>query len=131
MTSVLVVDDSRLARMLVAGILERLRPAWKLVEAASAEEATVALQNGRIDIALLDINMPGTDGLTLAERLREQHPDIVIAIISANIQDEVVTRARAMGAAFIPKPLTDEALASALDGAALRMKRAATKGQAG
>jgi CheY-like chemotaxis protein len=130
MTSALVVDDSRLARRVAAGILGRLRPDWTLIEAGSAEDAILALQEHPIDIALVDINMPGTDGLTLARRIRELRPGIAVAIVSANIQDEVVAQARAMDATFLPKPLTDETLAPFLQGFALRLKRAATRGAA-
>ena len=127
MTSVLVVDDSRLARRVALGILERIRPGWSAVEAADAEEAMSAIRERSVDIVLLDINMPGTDGLTLAQRIRADSPGIAVAIVSANIQDAVVARARAMGATFLAKPLTEEALAPFLDGATLLRKRAASR----
>jgi AmiR/NasT family two-component response regulator len=45
-----------------------------------------------------------------------------LAIITANIQDEVIARARAAGAAFVPKPVNSEGLQGFLSGAALRLK---------
>jgi hypothetical protein len=48
-----------------------------------------------------------------------------VAVVSANIQDEIIGRARELNAGFIAKPLTDEALAAFLSGAALRLKKAA------
>jgi CheY-like chemotaxis protein len=124
--NVLVVDDSKLARMVMASALRRLRPEWTLVETANANEALAAVSAGKIDIALVDFNMPDTDGLELAARIHKSHPGMPVAVVSANIQDEIIGRARELNAGFIPKPLTDDALAAFLSGAALRLKKVAT-----
>jgi CheY-like chemotaxis protein len=68
--------------------------------------------------------MPGRDGLDLAAELRALHPSMPIAVITANVQDEVVTRARAIEAAFVTKPLTQEGLRGFISGAALRLRAA-------
>lgn len=107
---VLVVDDSKLARMSIARLLDALRPDWIRVEAANAAEAIAWQGREPIDLALLDFNMPGPDGLALAADLHNRAPAMPMAIISANNQDEVVARAHALGAAFLPKPLTQAAL---------------------
>ena len=121
---VLVVDDSRLARMVMASAFRRLRPDWELVEATGADEALGAIESDPVDIALIDFNMPGLDGLELVARIRERAPEMPIAVVSANLQDEIVARTRELKAAFIPKPLTDEALGAFLSGAALRLRKA-------
>ncbi|HEV7371195.1 response regulator [Arenibaculum sp.] len=121
--TVLVVDDSKLARMVVNGIVRRTRPDWNTVEAASAGQALQILGNGSVDIVLIDFNMPEMDGLALTARIRESHPDVPIAIVSANAQDPIIAKARSLDAAFLEKPLNDEALASFLSGAALRLRR--------
>lgn len=123
MATVLIVDDSRLARLVATKIVRQLKPDWELVEAANAEEALTAASDRRIDVALIDFNMPGQDGLELAGELRHAYPDIPIAIVSANIQDEVVARARAVNAAFVAKPVTEDGLAGFLSGAALRLRK--------
>ena len=110
----LIVDDSKLARMSVAKAMKALYPDWTRVEAANAEEALALSGDGAFDIALLDFNMPGRDGLELAGDLRQAHPKMPIAIISANHQDEIVARAKAIGATFLPKPLTETALSGFL-----------------
>ena len=122
---VLVVDDSRLARMVMASAFRRLRPEWELIEAAGADDALAAIATRSIDIALVDFNMPGLDGLELVAKIRASQPTMPVAIVSANLQDEIITRARELKAAFVAKPLTDEALAAFLSGAALRLKKAA------
>jgi CheY-like chemotaxis protein len=114
---VLVVDDSRLARMAVAKVLEGLRPNWTRVEATNADEAFAALQEQTPDLVVLDFNMPGRDGLDVAAELRRMRPAMPVAVISANHQQEIVDRAHAIGATFLPKPLTEPALRDFLTGA--------------
>ena len=110
----LIVDDSKLARMSVAKAMKALYPDWTRVEAANADEALAVSGHDPFDVALLDFNMPGRDGLELATDLRKAHPKLPIAIISANHQDEIVARAEAIGATFLPKPLTEKALSGFL-----------------
>ena len=120
---VLVVDDSKLARMVMASALRRIRPEWTLIETANADEALAAVDS--VDVALIDFNMPGIDGLELVAGIRNTHPSMPVAVVSANVQNEIIGRARELNAGFIPKPLTDEALAAFLSGATLRLKKAA------
>ena len=122
---ILIVDDSKLARMVMTSSLRRLRPEFDLVEATNATDALDAVSNAGVDVALIDFNMPGMDGLELVARVRRTKPQMPIAIVSANIQEEIIGRARELNAAFIAKPLTDEALGAFLSGAALRLKRTA------
>jgi CheY-like chemotaxis protein len=124
--NVLIVDDSKLARMVIMSALRRIRPDWKAIEATSAKEAIGAVESKDVQIALIDFNMPGTDGLELVARIRKTDPGMPIAVVSANLQDEIIARARELNAAFVGKPLTDEALAAFLSGAVLRLKKATT-----
>lgn len=112
--TVLIVDDSKLARMSVARVLGTLYPAWRRIEAADALEALQQTKELAPDVALVDFNMPGKDGVTLAAELRALHPRISVAVISANRQMEVIRRTEAAGATFLPKPLTESALAAFL-----------------
>jgi CheY-like chemotaxis protein len=122
--TVLIVDDSKLARIVATKALTGLQPDWARQEAANAEEAMAAVATGDIDVALLDYNMPGRNGLDLAADIRAMHPTMPIAVITANVQDEVVTRARAIDAAFVAKPLTQDGLRGFISGAALRLRTA-------
>lgn len=117
---ILVVDDSKLARMSVARLLTALRPDWMRLEAANADEAARAADEA--DIALLDFNMPGMDGLTFMSKLREIKPRMPVAIVSANVQREIVEAAHGFGAEFLAKPLTADALGKFLDDAAGRLR---------
>lgn len=125
-TTALIVDDSKLARLVVAKLLRHLKPEWEVVEAVNSDAAMSVIGERRVDVALLDFNMPGKDGLELAADLRATKPDMPIAVVSANIQDEIIARARSVDATFLSKPLTEEALAGFLSGATLRLRRVAS-----
>jgi DNA-binding NarL/FixJ family response regulator len=109
---VLIVDDSKLARMGVIKVLKSLRPDWVSVEASNADDALARVKEGVPDLVLMDYNMPGKDGITLASELLAFDSRMQIAVISANHQHEVIDRARAAGAAFLAKPITEKALSS-------------------
>ncbi|HUQ52748.1 MAG TPA: response regulator [Gammaproteobacteria bacterium] len=106
----LIVDDSKLARMAVVKALQSCHPDWQRVEAGNADDALRTAQRDPPDIALIDFNMPNKNGLDLAADLRALSPDMPIGIISANHQQQVIDRARSLGAVFLPKPLTEKAL---------------------
>ncbi|WP_108398651.1 response regulator transcription factor [Devosia submarina] len=124
MVTVLLVDDSKLARIVASKTIAALQPDWQRVEASSAEEALQAVKDQSVDLAVLDFNMPGKDGLELAAELRESYPQMPIAIITANVQNEIVARARELNATFVGKPVTEDAIKGFLSGAALRLRQA-------
>ena len=120
--TVLIVDDSKLARIVATKALLELQPDWQRVEAGSAAQALDVISKQHVDLALIDFNMAEKDGLELAAELRQMHPQLPIAIITANIQDEIVARARQIGAAFVAKPITKDGLEGFISGAALRLR---------
>ncbi len=110
-TTVLIVDDSKLARIVAGKAIRALQPEWERVEAANADEAMAVIAARQVDVALLDFNMPGRDGLELAAEIRALRPSMPI-----------IARAQAVKAAFVPKPLTEDALRGFLSGAVLRLR---------
>ena len=122
---VLVVDDSKLARMAVAKALTAIHPDWTRIEAANADEAIGLAKAGSFDMAIIDYNMPGRDGLQLAAEILVLKPGMPLAVISANHQVEVVTRAREVGAMFLQKPLTEKALGDFASDATRRLSKSA------
>jgi len=107
----LVVDDSKLARMVARKALHDLRPDCTVLEAASALEADRFADAEEVAAAFIDVNMPGEDGLELAARLRRRRPHLPIAIVSANAQTHVLERAGALDAVFMEKPLSETSVA--------------------
>ncbi len=122
--TVLIVDDSKLARIVTGKNIRALQPDWDRVEASNADEALSVVADRKIDVALLDYNMPGKNGLELATELRARYPTMPLAVITANVQDEIISRARAVNAAFVAKPITEDALRGFISGAALRLRTA-------
>ena len=120
----LIVDDSKLARMSAAKALNALYPDWNRIEAANADEALSLAKQTPFDVALLDFNMPGRDGLELAAELLALRPSTPLAVVSANHQEEIVGRARAIGAVFLMKPLNEQALSAFLQVAVRRLEQA-------
>jgi len=110
--NLLLVDDSRIARLSLKRQLQSLGLTLNLLEAESADAAEARLQDQPADIALIDFNMPGRDGLELAQSLKEHHPQLRMALVTANIQDALAQRARELGMTFLPKPTTAEQLAA-------------------
>ena len=108
--TVLLVDDNRVARMMLRLVITELRPEWTVSEAASAEEALEIAKDKAFDVLLVDVGLPGMSGLDLAAKLHDIYPAAHIAMVTANIQKPVRDKAAALGAAFIEKPLKPEAL---------------------
>jgi CheY-like chemotaxis protein len=124
MTTVLIVDDSKLARIVAGKAITALQPEWERVEARNADEALALVAERQIDVVMIDYNMPGKNGLELAAELRALHPTMPIAIITANVQDEIIAKARTVNATFVAKPLNEEGLRGFASGAALRLRTA-------
>lgn len=120
--TILIVDDSKLARIVAGKAVAELQPEWRKVEAGSGAQALEILGSDGVDIALIDYNMTEQDGLELASEIRALRPDMPIALITANIQDEIIARAREIGAAFIAKPVTSDGIAGFISGAALKLR---------
>jgi CheY-like chemotaxis protein len=121
--TVLIVDDSKLARIVVGKTITALQPEWNKQEAGNADEALAMIALGGVHVAILDFNMPGRNGLELAGEIRGMHPDMPIALATANVQDEIIAQARVLNATFIPKPITEDGLKGFLSGAALKLRQ--------
>lgn len=120
--TVMIVDDSKLARIVAGKALAELQPDWQRVEAGSAAQALEIVAAQPVDLALIDYNMANKNGLQLAQELHASHPDLPMAIITANIQDEIIAGARAVNASFVAKPVTADGLRGFISGTALRLR---------
>ena len=112
--SVLVVDDSRVSRMLIKSLLLARQPHWAITEAISGDEALVVARAQRFDYCTMDINMPGLLGTDAAEQLLALQPDLRVALFSANIQEAQRARAAQLGVPFVAKPVTEKSVALVL-----------------
>jgi CheY-like chemotaxis protein len=102
----LVVDDTPLNLKLVAAILRANN--FEVTTAASAEDAQHLLETARFRLLLLDLRLPGMDGLAFARALRgaPQHEAMRIVAVTANAMKSDEADALAAGCdAFIAKPI--------------------------
>ncbi|ALU89039.1 response regulator receiver protein [Herbaspirillum rubrisubalbicans] len=112
--TLLIVDDSKVSRMVIKAHVLAVHPDWQVSEAANGEEAIRQVQQGAPDFCTMDINMPGMLGTDAAAQILQSHPAVRIAIFSANVQEAVQTRAQQLGAVFVAKPVTEKSIAQAL-----------------
>ena len=123
MKRVLVVEDEASIREMVA--LNLKMAGWEVVEASSAERALELMHHGEIcDAALLDIMLPGMDGLSLCETIRRENNEIGIIIVSAKGQESDKIRGLSIGADdYITKPFSVSELVARLEALTRRIKR--------
>jgi CheY-like chemotaxis protein len=105
---VLVVDDSRVSRLMARQFILARQPGWQVEEAATGEEALEKVRAMSPVLILVDVNMPGMGGLAAAGHLRALCPNAHISLVTANVQNTTRSRAAELGIGFMEKPITEE-----------------------
>lgn len=119
---IVIVDDHPLFRGALNQALSASLEAAEIVEAGSLDELTTKLASGiEMDLILLDLSMPGVQGISGLVFLRGQYPEIPVVIVSANDDPTTIKRCMDCGASgFVPKsqPVDRirQAVRSVLDG---------------
>jgi DNA-binding NtrC family response regulator len=106
---ILIVDDEKLIRW---SISERLaKEGLSSVEAGDGAAATGALAAGPVDLVLLDLNLPDTDGLTLLRQFQSQAPELSVVIMTADSSVDKAVEAMKLGAHdYLTKPFNFDEL---------------------
>ncbi len=113
---ILIVDDHHVMRTGLCELLSQ-RPGFAVGAAvANAQQALDITRREQFDLAIVDISLGEIDGIELTGRLKSEHPDLVILILS--MHDEALYGARAAGAGasgFVAKQRASEMLLPAID----------------
>ena len=101
---VLLVDDNEATRTLITAILQR---DYQIESALDGMEAVEKLRARHYDAILLDLRMPGSDGFTVLDFLKADHPELLrcVVIVTASLTSQDMSRARRYGVfEIITKP---------------------------
>ena len=117
MSSILIVEDELIARMVLKKTLMKKFQGCEIIEAENGRDALNIFYSRDIDVAILDIQMPGIKGIEVAERMRRERKDICIISLTAYDKFEYARKAvsvRAMG--YLLKPYSERELVEVVDG---------------
>lgn len=111
--TVLTVDDSDFMRMMLTDMLSHEH--HRVIQAASGEEGLEMLKGEScgvpVDVCILDIKMPGMNGLEVLEVIKRDYPDLKVIMLSALCTEEIVKKALELGAdSFVAKPFQASSL---------------------
>lgn len=111
---ILIADDHDLVREAIAAFLVSEGQAEVATAGSLSEALEIAVADGPFDLALLDYNMPGMNGLEGLERMRKVKDGLPVAILSGTTTRALAEEAIAAGAAgFVPKTLTPKSMITA------------------
>lgn len=111
---VVIADDHPIVRDALRKLLAKIEK-LEVSEADSFSSLKSILEHAPADLVLLDLKMPGAEGFSCLNHLRQQYPGLAIAIVSGNTQPGIIHGALELGArAFIPKTLEVRKLTAAL-----------------
>jgi two-component system, NarL family, invasion response regulator UvrY len=114
-TRFLIIDDHAVVRRGVSQILAESFPEAQFGEAGSAAEALDLAGRERWDIALIDLNLGNSDGLSLLEQIRRAHPSLPALVLSAYPEEEFAVRCLRLGASgYVTKDSAPDELAGAV-----------------
>jgi len=114
---ILIVDDERFFREAIRDILAA--DGFDCIEVDTGEQALDRVDDTSLGVVILDIRLPGIDGIEVLRRLREIRPTLRVIMLSASTGQELVLAALRLGACdYLAKPLHDEELVLAVRRAA-------------
>ncbi len=121
----IIVDDSSETRSNIKQLLSFDKRIEVIGEAENGEEAIILAREARPDVMLMDINMPGIDGIKATEEITMDVPETIVIIMSVQGETEYVRKAMAAGARdFLCKPFNpDELITTILNAYAAESKR--------
>lgn len=115
MIHILLADDHGIVREGLRKIIEESGEMAVRAEVADGEQAVVKASRSRPDVAVIDISMPGYDGLEVTKRLVEMYPDLPVVILTMHDEQQYLVRALEAGAmGYLTKSSAPEQLVKAI-----------------
>lgn len=112
---ILIVDDHALVRRGMGHVVRECFAKAEVTEAGNASEALHAMDSTEVDVALVDVRMPDSDGLELLHEMKQRWPDVPVIMLTSFDHAHYVRRALAEGAAgYMLKDATPEDLEQAI-----------------
>lgn len=117
MLKILLIEDHALVREGMTHLLHQLDEAVTVYEAATGEDGVAVLEaNQDIDLVLLDLSLPGVDGLSWMKIQRKRFPTVPMLVVSAHDDGVTIEKVMKAGAAgFVPKAQSAERLLDSLN----------------
>jgi DNA-binding NarL/FixJ family response regulator len=116
---VLLVDDHRLIREGLCGMLERLAGVEVVGEAENGREALLLVERHRPDLVIMDVSMPALNGIQATQRIMQDHPDTKVIGLSMHAEPQLVLgMLRAGASAYLLKNCAFEELVQAMEAVA-------------
>ncbi len=113
--NVMMVDDHTLFRSGLKALLEKEEDIGSVVDTANAEEALEALEQHQVDVVLMDISLPGMDGLEATEHIKEKQPYVKIIVLTMyNDEPYLVKALEANASGYLLKEAASTELISAI-----------------
>ena len=114
---ILLVDDDRnLVTTLSYGLRKALGEAGSVAVSFSSAEALSMIATQDFDVVVSDFNMPGLSGLEFLSGIRQDHPDMILVLVTAFGTDALEEGVRQLGGGYIPKPFEPSFLVQSIKG---------------
>lgn len=111
-----IVEDYHLTRMGLMAVLSEFPQIKFIGEAESAEEALTKLEKDQPDVLLLDLGLPGMNGIEMAQQVRDRWPDVKVVILTSHNEEAEVIAALGAGAqAYVLKDVKPERLVHVIE----------------
>ncbi len=119
---IVVVEDHDLVREELVAFLQR--PGWQVRGVDCAEALDAALRQRPADVLVVDLNLPGEDGLSICQRLRRALPELGLVLLTARILPKDKTAGYQSGAdVYLTKPANVDELEAAISNLARRLRQ--------
>jgi len=109
MNKILSIEDSDFERKVIEEMMENKD--YELIQAKNGQEGIDKYDEEDPDLVLLDLRLPDIDGLDVLEKLKEQHSNVNVIIVSIVREDKTIEKAKDLGAKeYVEKPIDENEL---------------------